>query len=197
MKHRRNLKLITVYGSKVLDDDEARALRLAKSASISARPRHQTRLAQAPERRSMHRAMLAVEARIVDACWTLARLPMGKGNGWPPRNGIDYVHDDLDMWAAGIHWAAPRPKPAPPPAKSIDAMVEPLGWLQLCDRRDARVLAMGATSKRGDVFRYVNWGEVRERLPELKGYSRRSLQKFYTDGLRCIVIELSIKAVKN
>ncbi len=150
----------------------------------------------APDRDALKRAMVAVEARLVEALWTLARLPMGRGPGGPTQHGLDYIQDQATLFAnavaAGGKWEQPGLRPPRPSARAIDAMHEPLSWITTDFLpRDRCMLVMTAASlKRGDPARNVNWGRVVERLPELRTLSVRRLQQRYQDGLRAIVSEL-------
>lgn len=151
----------------------------------------------APDRDSLKRAMAAVEARLVEALWTLARLPMGRGPGGPTQHGLDYIQDQATLFAnavaAGGKYEQPGLRPPRPSARAIDAMHEPLSWITTDFLpRDRCMLVMTAASlKRGDPARNVNWARVVERLPELKALSVRTLQTRYQDGLRAIVAELA------
>ena len=63
--------------------------------------------------------------------------------------------------------------------------------MRYLDATEARVLTVGAYSKRGDAGRKVNWMRVKARLPEIAHYTNRHLQGIYTSALRNIVSELT------
>ena len=85
------------------------------------------------------------------------------------------------------------PKPPPPSPRSIDDMHEPLEWLRFLPRDRARLLTIGAQSKRGDVSRNINWMRLRAAFPELENLSVRTMKQRYQDALRTIVAELAVK----
>lgn len=160
--------------------------------------RRSKRLSHHPERHSVVNAMLSVERRLVTALWTLARLPEDRGIGYAMRNGVGYLDERVDLYANAVAaggWLTVPPKPAPPSAKAIDAMDEPLSWLRLLDRDQAKLLSEGAISKRGDMANHIKWSRIRKKLPEFGNYSVRTLQRRYEQALRTIVAELSIRRV--
>lgn len=201
-KHRRRAKQRigeTIHGSRTLSGEDATALRIEVSRSIRQRAeqrfdRAERRLADAPERLSVRRAMLSIEQRLVEALWTLARLPGDRGIGYAKRNGLGYFHEYADKveQAKAAGWLTTAPMAAPPDAKAIDAMHEPLDWLRYLDRERARILTLGAQYKRGDMARNIGWARIRERNPELKDYSARYLARRYHEALRTLVAELTI-----
>jgi hypothetical protein len=151
------------------------------------------RLAEAPDRASVAKAMLAVEDRLVRAFWTIARLP-GERLGGNGRCGIDYAPDPGDLTgysdAAGGKWESVAPRPPIPSAKEIDDAKAALDWLLLIeDERLRRVLVAGATSKRGDARRGVPWPRLRR---SLGSYTERHLRRKYQEALRTIVTELTL-----
>lgn len=201
MKGHKRMRMVTIHGSKTLEGAEAVALRLAASRSILEKAevaranRQAARLPHAPERQSVQKAMLLVEHRIVEALWTLARLPNDRGIGFARRNGVGYLDERADQYANAVQnggWLTVPPRPAPPSAKAIDAMHEPLEWLRLIPRENARLLTIGAQSKRGDVGRNISWPRVRASHPELEGLSTRTCRRRYSDALRAIVAELTM-----
>lgn len=202
------MKVDVIHGSRRVPRDEAKALLVSVSENFRAnqlrgrleRARH--RNAHLPrERQSVAVAMLAVEDRLVRAFWTIARLPLTAAPQSARRWGLVYYHDDSDTMAgyadaAGGKWDSLAPRPALPSAKAIDDATAVLDWLLLCDDVPLRrVLVIGATSKRGDAGRKVNWIRVRAALPELSKVSRRTLQRRYEDALRCIVAGLTLARV--
>jgi hypothetical protein len=200
MKGHKRMRMVTIHGSKMLAGQEAVALRIAASrsflekAEVARANRQACRLPDAPERQSVQKAMLLIEHRLVEALWVLARLPGERGIGYAARNGISYMPDRIDNYAAALEGklTAPPPKPAPPSSKAIDAMHEPLDWLKLLPREQARLLTIGAQSKRGDVSRNISWPRMRHSHPELAGLSTRTCQRRYSDALRSIVAELTM-----
>lgn len=157
------------------------------------------RSVDAPDRDSLRRAIDAVEARLVEALWTLARLPIGRGPAGPRQHGLDYIQDQAQLFAnavaAGGKWEQPAMRPPRPSAKAIDAMHEPLRWItsEFLPRDRGMLVMIAASGKRGDPARNVNWARVVERLPELQTLSVRRLQQRYQDGLRAIVAELAAR----
>lgn len=162
--------------------------------------RTKERLAHSPERQSVAIAMLAVEERLVKAFWTIARLP-GAGSSLG-RCGIPYVHEASDIHAryvdaAAGKWEAPPPRPSLPSAKDIDSANAALDWLLLIEDEGLRkLLVVGATSKRGDAGRQINWGRIRAGLRDLGEIPARSLNFRYQEALRIIVNELTILSGK-
>lgn len=195
------MRMITIHGSKRLEGQEAIAVRLSASRSFLARAenvrasRQASRVSGLPERDSVQKAMLLVEHRIAEALWVLARLPGDRGIGFSARNGVSYIPDRIDNYAAALEGklSVPPPKPPPPSSKAIDAMFEPLDWLKLIPRDQARLLTIGAQSKRGDVSRNISWARMRVSFPELAGLSTRTCQRRYQDALRAIVAELTLE----
>lgn len=147
-----------------------------------------------PERRTVARAMLAVEERLVKALWVLERSAAKEGAvAFSSRNGVPYLPEYVDRYGQAIAGhEPPMPRPAQPVSKEISEAEKVKLWVLWLDPKKARVLSVGAMSKRGDAGRRVNWLRVRSRLPELADYSTRSLQKIYTDGLHDIVTELTL-----
>jgi hypothetical protein len=143
--------------------------------------------------------MLMVEIKFVKALWVLERSVSPDGaRGHSSRNGIGYFHDRIDQYAnavanGGWHTAAPRP--SLPGSKEIDEAVRVQRWLEYLDPTDARLLTIGAMSKRGDAGRKINWMRVRGGLPELKDEPVRTLQAAYTRALRHMVAELAMRGI--
>lgn len=153
------------------------------------------RTGHAPDRMSTAKAMLAVETRLVEALWTLARLPGDRGIGYASRNGVGYLDERADLYANAVAnggWLTTAPRPAPPSSKAIDAMYEPLEWLQLLDRKTARFVTVVAQSKKGDAAANIPWSRVRKAMPELDAHTSNRLHKLYRNGLRDIVNELTL-----
>ena len=206
MKHRRRqqMRQVTVIGDRVLSQAEATVVRLELSRSYRERQersrleRRVARIEAAPERNSVNRAMLAVEERLVKAFWTIARQPAR--NIAPlagSQCGISYVHDRSDVHSAysdapGGKWEAPPPRPALPSSRDIDQANEALDWLLYLDEGRRKVLVVGATSKRGDVGRNINWIRVRAAAREFSDMPARTLRGRYREALRIIVNELTL-----
>lgn len=160
--------------------------------------RHQ----HSPERQSVAIAMLAVEEKIVGALWTIARQPLGAHAPIASsRCGIDYLHDRLDIHsiytdAAGGKWDSIAPRPSLPSAREISLADRVQDWLLLIDDEGLRkILVYGATTKRGDAGRQVNWTRVRAMMPELNGVAMRSLNARYQEALRLVVAELTLAKI--
>ena len=66
-----------------------------------------------------------------------------------------------------------------------------------CAMQEAKILVVGATSKRGDAGRRINWLRLRAGLPELADMTIRTLQRRYQDALRAIVSELTIARLSS
>lgn len=153
-----------------------------------------------PERQSVAIAMLAVEEKIVSALWTIARQPLGKiAPLLSARCGIDYIQDDVNSIyadAAGGRWNTTAPRPALPSAKEITLADRVQDWLLLIhDEGLRKILVYGATSKRGDAGRQVNWIRVKGAMTELDGMSMRSLNWRYQEALRTVVSELTLAKI--
>lgn len=198
-------KEITVHGSRVVEGDEARDLRLAASQSIRNAglvrrlERVEIRHRHTPDRLSVEKAMLAVEEAFVNALWVLQRVEGGDGPIGYVSGSVDYMADHVDLYGQAVAGTlrTPAPRPAIPSAKEITLAEHVQTWVTLLDPMPARVLTIGAMSKRGDAGRRVNWIRVKRRLPELGGYSTRALQGFYTGALREIVAELTTRRPGN
>lgn len=200
------LRIVTeLRGKTIADPKEAERIRIEASYGLKAgriidaqawaEEREKYRPLETPDRPSVQKAMLAVEGRIVEAVWTLARLPGGgsaKGSC-----GIAYIQDSADRWANAVEkgWEAPMPKPSRPSPRSIDAMYEPLEWLSLLPRPQAMLVSVAAGTKCGNVDRRVAWNRVRKSLLEAQTQSIRTLQRRYESGIREIVARLTEKAM--
>lgn len=196
---RRNFKTEVMVGSRVLPPETGKAVLAQVSESF-----HNTRLRRrlercemrhrhTPERLSVEKAMLAVEERFVAAMWVLERaLPQEGVAGYGNRAGMDYLREEEDHWLAG-RWQHIAPRPAVPSGREIDAARKAHGWVRHLDELQARVLTVGAMSKRGDSARKVNWNRVRSRLPEIESYTVRHLQGLYSGALRAIVGALTME----
>lgn len=151
------------------------------------------------ERRSIAKAMLLVEIKVVKALWVLERAVAADGaRGHSSRNGIEYMHDRLDQYANAVAnggWQMPAPRPALPSSKEIDEAVKVQQWLGFLNPTDARLLTIGAMAKRGDAGRKINWMRVRPSLPELGGVPIRTLQSYYQRALRHMVAELALRGI--
>lgn len=192
------MRMVAVSGSQTFTGEQAKVVSLAASRSFRERQaerldRRVRRLSGCPERVSVAKAMFAVEQRIVEALWTLARLPNDRGIGFATRNGIGYLDERGDLYANAVAaggWLTVPPKPSPPSAKAIDAMHEPLEWLRQLDRSQAKLLSEGAMSRRGDMANPVRWSRIRKKL-DMEGFTIRTLQRRYEQGLRDIVAHLT------
>lgn len=198
------MRMVTIWGSKELVGAEGLAVRLQASAGMMARnaERVSARAARIntlpPHRRSVERAALAIEARFVKGLWVLQLAVRADSPRESARNGLSYMQDSVDRYGQAVAnggWDMPAPRPAAPSGKEIDAAMDSQRWLSFLEPLEARVLTVGALSKRGDAGRRVNWMRVRDRLPELGGYSTRSLQAIYTRALRNIVAELTAEKI--
>lgn len=201
-RRRGSVKHQTIHGSRVLEGEASTALRLAVSNRYRARQlerrlQRSRRENDVPERQSVAMAMLAVEERLVKAFWTIARQP---ANGTSPRasnrNGLDYMADGDDLTgyvdAAGGKWESIAPRPPIPSGKEIDEANKAIEWLLYVDECRRKLLVVGATSKRGDAGRQINWPRIRQGMPELGGLSTRTCQGRYREALRIIVNELTL-----
>lgn len=200
------LRIITLVNGRELKGPEAERVRVEASYGIMAgkiiddqhwevhRERH--RPTDIADRPSVKRAMLAVETRLVEALWTLARLPGGGSGG---SCGIAYIQDATDRWANAVErgWERAMPRPACPSGRAIDAMHEPLGWLALLPREQSMLVSVAGGTKRGDVDRNVSWGRVRSSLPQAASQTIRTLQRRYEGGIREIVSRLTERAMKD
>lgn len=204
------LKLVTLVNGREVTGAEAERVRIEASYGVKAGlmiaetcrlERREARLAAAPERRSIARAMLAVEERLVKAFWTIAKQPMGRLAPYSTdRNGISYIHDRSDIHARyadapGGKWDTIQPRPAVPGPDEIDEASKALDWLLLVDERRRRILVVGATSKRGDAGRNISWNRLRVHLPEFADCTTRTLQDRYRQALREIVTELTLARI--
>lgn len=204
------MKQITMIGSRVLPEAEAAVVRAQVSAAILARnglnlaQRRMSRLPDAPDRRSVAVAMLSVEIRLAKAFWTIARQPLGAAAPGSSRsNGISYFHDREDTHARYTDapsgkWETIAPRPPLPSSKDIDAANEALEWLLLIQDEGLRkLLVVGATSKRGDAGRRINWIRLRPSLPQYREATVRTIQRYYQQALRIIVTELTIARMSS
>jgi hypothetical protein len=195
----KKMRMVTMHGATVVKGEAALALRLAASqsfrdANLRRRlERVEIRHRHTPERLSVEKAMLSVEEAFVKAIWVLQRTEGGDGPAGYT-SGMSYRAEDVDLIGQAIAeggWKTPAPRPAIPSAKEITAAERIQTWVLMLEPLPARVLTVGAMSKCGDAGRKVNWMRVKGRLPELDGYSTRSLQGLYTGALRDLVAELT------
>jgi hypothetical protein len=199
---RKPQRQVTMIGNRVLGDEEAAQIRLQLSRQFRYRQqasleRRVSRISGCPERLSVAKAMFSVEQRLVEALWTLARLPNDRGVGFAQSHGIGYIEERADIYANAVAnggWLTVAPRPAPPSAKAIDAMHEPLDWLRLLDRSQAKLLSEGAMSRRGDMANPIRWSRIRKKL-EMEHLTVRTLQRRYDAALRMIVAELTAARV--
>lgn len=208
------MRMVAVVGSRTYTGAEAKAVVLEASRALTARQsRDQMRIERArlvrrahhieleAERDSVRRAVMAVEHRLVEALWVLARLPASGARGFSSKNGISYLLDHVDQYANAVanggEWDRPSPKPAVPSAKSIDAMYDPLEWLSWLGRIEGKLVAAAASSKRGQVNGNVRWRWVKSQVPELEDVAIRTLQWRYTTALHNLVTELTIRKAES
>jgi hypothetical protein len=189
----KHMRFEVVHGSRVMKGEEAKAFLVDVGRRMNERAearlnRRVRRLGGCPERMSVAKAMFAVEQRLVEALWTLARLPNDRGIGFAQRNGVGYFHDYADKveQAKAAGWLTTPPKPSPPDARAIDAMSEPLEWLRLLERGNAKLLSEGAMSRRGDMANPVRWSKIRKSL-EMEHLTIRTLQRRYEQALRDLI----------
>lgn len=204
----QSLRIITVVNGRELKGPEGERVRIEASyglkavqmlASESKLARRLSRIDDLPlERRSVARAMLLVESKFVKALWVLERAVRADGIGHASRNGLAYMHDRLDQYAMAVAnggWIAPPARPSLPTGKEIDEAVKVQRWLEYLDAIDARLLTIGAMSKRGDAGRKINWFRVRASLPEIGDSPVRTLQAAYSRALRHMVAELALRGI--
>lgn len=202
------MRMEVISNGRLVPKDQQHAFMVGVSERMNARTlqgrveRAKRRHEGSPERQSVAIAMLAVEEQIVKALWTIARQPLGRISPMPSgRCGVDYIHDRSDVFsiyvdAKGGKWDMVAPRPALPSAKDISQANLAQDWLLLIDDEGLRrLLVAGATSKRGDAGRGVNWMRVRQSLRELGGLSVRTLKWRYSEALRIIVSELTLARV--
>lgn len=187
------------FRGKPVPKEQGKALAVAASLSIRERTearlnRRVKRLNGCPERMSVAKAMFAVEQRIVEALWTLARLPNDRGIGFASRNGVGYLDERADLYANAVAaggWLTVPPKPAPPSARAIDGMYEPLEWLRHLERSQAKLVSEAAMSRRGDMANPIRWSRIREKMKiEL---TIRTMQRHYEQSIRDL-IAMGVKA---
>lgn len=202
-RRRQKVKLVVVHGGRELDTEQGHALSLSASDRFRLRQlerrleRSDHRNSDVPERQSVATAMLAIEERLVKAFWTIARQPSRNiGPQLLDRCGLDYTPDGTDFSgyvdAAGGKWHSVAPRPAVPSGKEIDDANGALDWLLYIDEAKRKILVVGATSKRGDAGRQINWARIRQVMPQLAGLSSRTCQGRYREALRIIVNELTL-----
>lgn len=199
-------RIVTELRGKIIDDPkDAERIRIQASYGLQAgyiidaqnwvEEREKYHPSDIQDRPSIKRAMKAVETRIVEAVWTLARLP--DSDSGPRSCGIAYIQEPSDRWANAVEkgWEAPVPRPSRPSPRAIDAMYQPLEWLSLLHRPQALLVSVAAGTKCGDVERRIVWNRVRKSLPESQTQSIRTLQRRYESGIREIVAKLTEKAM--
>lgn len=195
------MQMVVIERGREIPKDQAPAVLLGVSARFREKrdraeqrfARQAKRLSGHPDRLSVRNAMLSVEQRLVEALWTLARLPNDRAIGFASRHGVGYLDERADLYANAVEnggWLTTAPRPAPPSARAIDAMHEPLEWLRYLDRPIAKLLMEGALSKRGDVANQVRWSRIRKKL-DMEHLTVRTLQRRYESGLRDIVAALT------
>lgn len=198
------MRMEVIHGSRVVPKAEHAALlngvsdRMRIRGEQSRLQRRAMRLQDAPERRSVARAITAVEERLVKAFWTIARQPLGTSPYASPRCGLDYVHDRADIFARyadapGNKWESEQLKPGAPSSKEITASEVAQEWpLLIHDEALRKLLVVVVTVKRGDPGRRIAWESIRPRLGSMKNDPQRTLQWRYREALRIIVSELTL-----
>jgi hypothetical protein len=197
---RQAMKIVTIERGREVAAAQAERIRVEASYSIRAgnmveeMERERSKPVHAPDRTSVKRAMDVVERQLVEALWTLARLPDRNpfGNG---RCGIEYVQERGDYRAedaTGGKWDPSRPSP-----RAIDAMHEPLEWLTWLKPDHAKLVSVAAATKRGSSDRNISWARVRAAYPPAHSLSIPTLHRRYADGIRAIVSELTIRHMQK
>lgn len=190
--------MVAIVGSSEYRGEEARVVSLQASRSFRQQQNRveQVRaLARRPRRGeadSVRFAMRAIEYRIVRGLWVLEISLPSDGPLDPRRNGLDYMREREDHFAAG-EWQNGPARPPIPSNKEIEAAKEAVRWIDCLEPTQARLLRVAAQTKRGDRERNVNWPRVLERVPELRGLEQRTLQERYDRALRWIVAELTVQ----
>jgi len=181
---------VSVEASRSLRDRRELRLREEQSARLArARFRY-----EAPERNSIRRLADVVERRLVSALWTLSRLPSGARGG---SCGLNYIHTKEEIFAAAVDRGGfARPSMGSPTPKEIDAMHEPLSWLEWLPRDLAAIVRSAAESKEGREETNIAWGKVRAQVPSAAGLTVRTLQRRYDSGLHMMASELSFRGRK-
>lgn len=204
MKHsvrrKKPARIITEHRGRVLSEEDGLALRVEWTRSFNQKreanlmAKRFARVDRLPaERQGLERAKLSVEQAFVKAIWVIERLHWNEG----PRlssGGLSYVEDQMDRYIQALAnggWQTPAPRPAVPSSKDISNAERVQLWTTLLAPDQGRLLITAAMTKRGDAGRKVDWDRVRKRMPELEGYSQRSLQGRYVDALETLVSELS------
>lgn len=196
---RKHIRETTIHGSRVLPPEEAAAIRLSASRNIvrhneRARAVRYSGRRESVERPSVQKAMDWVERKVVDAIWTLQRLPADRYGRPKARHGIDYILERAERYANAIEhggWDAQPPAPSPPDSRAIDEMHTPLDWFKLLPNDEAKILWAGASWKRGDAERRVSWIRVRDTLPDgFQRYSSAALRGKYKTALRTLAAEV-------
>ena len=186
--------------------DVAKAMR---TIAVDLRPPSRIAVERARERRDApaealpvaNRSVAAlahmVEARIVEAAWTLARLP-DRERGWlyHKHNGLSYVQERPDRWANAVDPASGReigfgaapPRPGSPTPKQVSRWAEALAWLQWLSVDHGRVVFGAALSRRGDMMHRISWVKARQ----FSGLTvtRQRLAAIYNAGIADIAAEL-------
>jgi hypothetical protein len=205
---RRKVKVTMVVkrGTRTLEGEEAKAALLDAGRSGDVRQPAEEREPCEPEDKSvMGRAALAIEGRLVRAFATIARQPIDRASTAPraaSRNGVDYFHEKVDSLARFVDAAAGRwesvdtSRPAHPSPAAIDDANEAIEWLLLIDDEPLRrILVVGATSKRGDVKRRIQWDRLDSLLPQWADRTPKTKRRAYDKALAIILEELTIKGM--
>jgi hypothetical protein len=205
---RRSPKIEVYDGNRLVPKEEqpaflaglnARMERTEQERQIQRRfERAMARRTSSNDRPSIVRQRLWVESQIVNALWTLARLPSERGNGYASRHGVGYIEERADIYANAVEnggWLTVPPKAPPPTAREVDEWEKPLSWMRFLDREQAKLLSTAASTKRGDLDRNINWSRVKQMLPRLVGLDPRTLQRRYEKALTTIVAELTLVIV--
>lgn len=140
-----------------------------------------------------------VEARIIEAAWTLRRLPdhERRFQGAPRGGSPAYVHTPAEIFAAAVanegQWDQIEVRPARPSSGEIDRWFEALHWLSWLDRRHAGVLFHAASQRRGESGGRVSWARVSAASGVYM--SRWTMQRMYSSALADIAARLAAGAL--
>lgn len=185
------------FSGKPIPKEEGQAISLAWSRASREKQEREAQvraLARRPRRGeadSVRFAIRAIEYRIVRGLWVLEISLPSDGPLDSRRNGLEYMREREDHFAAG-EWQYGPARPPVPSNKEIEVAKEAVRWIDCLEPTQARLVRVAAQTKRGDRERGVNWDRVLERVPELKGLEQRTLQDRYDRALRWILAELTV-----
>lgn len=206
-KRKKPVRIELMQGGRVVPKEEAAVIlagiseRLAEKQDRGRLQRRMDRVQGSPEHVSIARAMILVESRLAKAFWTIAQQTSRTAlrPTASSQHGVSYLHGDTDNFARYVDapsgdWksAMPVPERPIPSNREIDAATEAQGWLLFVDEDDRKLLVIGATSKRGDAGRKINWKRIKEGRKELADIPVRTLQVRYQNALRTIVLALAL-----